>query len=64
MALISEQGFNIKRGKEEGMEWWTARQINARWNATLPSLPGGGDYCSTVSMFQSTHMSFHALTGC
>jgi hypothetical protein len=25
-------------------------------------IPSG--YCSTVSMSQSTHMSFHALTGC
>jgi len=32
--------------------------------ARYPAVRAGGGYCRTVSMFQSIHMSFHALTGC
>ena len=50
MALISEQGFNIKRGKEEAFQKWTTDNDAA----LKKSCPQGVEYLGTYIVAMST----------
>src|SRR4029078_12004212 len=50
MALISEQGFNIKRGKEEAFQKWTTDNDAA----LKKSCPKGVEYLGTYIVAMST----------
>lgn len=50
MSLISEQGFNIKRGKEEAFQKWTAENDAA----LKKSVPQGVEYLGTYVVAMSS----------
>ena len=49
MSLISEQGFNIKRGHEEAFQKWTADNDDALKKNTPPGAEYLGTYVVHVS---------------
>jgi hypothetical protein len=50
MSLLHEQGFNIKRGKEEAFQKWTADNDAALKKSTPP----GVEYLGTYAVAMST----------
>jgi hypothetical protein len=49
MSLLQEQGFNIKRGKEEAFQKWTADNDAALKKSTPPGVEYLGTYAVTMS---------------
>ena len=49
MSLISEQGFNIKRGQEEAFQKWTADNDAAIKTSTPPGVEYLGTYVVSMS---------------
>lgn len=49
MSLISEQGFNIKRGQEEAFQKWTADNDAALKKSTPPGVEYLGTYVVAMS---------------
>jgi antibiotic biosynthesis monooxygenase (ABM) superfamily enzyme len=49
MALISEQGFNIKRGKEEAFQKWITDNDAAIKKSTPPGIEYLGTYVVTMT---------------
>ena len=49
MSLISEQGFNIKRGQEEAFQKWTADNDAAIKKSTPPGVEYLGTYVVSMS---------------
>jgi primosomal protein N' len=49
MSLIAEQGFNVKRGKEEAFQKWTADNDAALKKSTPPGVEYLGTYVVAMS---------------